>query len=148
MMQTSDAGRAAIMEREGCKLTAYLDGGGVPTIGVGHTKGVKLGDTCTVKQAMLWLTEDAREAEQAVNQLVKVPLNQNQFDALVSFTFNLGAGALERSTLLKYLNAGNYSAASGQFKLWDMVAGKPCEGVLRRRLSEAEQFNQPVAGAA
>lgn len=94
-MQTSDRGLEFIKHHEGLETKAYPDPGsadGHPwTIGVGHTKGVKKGDTCTVAQAMEWLREDVRTAEAAVLRLVKVPLTQAQFDALVSFVFNVGA---------------------------------------------------------
>ena len=143
-MKTSESGRKLIAEHEGIKLSAYKCSAGVWTIGFGHTNGVTKDTRCTIEQAHEWLSDDLADAELAVRNLVKVPLNQNQFDALVSFTFNLGAGALSRSTLLKHLNAGNYSAAAGQFKLWNMAGGKPVLGLTRRRAAEADLFNKPV----
>src|SRR5262245_12639546 len=102
MMKTSQAGMGLIEEFEGCILHAYPDPatGGAPwTIGYGHTAGVQPGDTCSREQALDWLRKDLAWAEAAVNRLVAVPLEQHQFDALVSFTFNLGQGALAQSTL-------------------------------------------------
>lgn len=143
-MNTSAAGRMAITNYEGCKMAAYLDGADVWTCGVGHTKGVTKDTTCTFQQAQAWLTDDLAEAEAAVNRLVTVHLTQNQFDALSSFVFNLGAGALARSTLLKKLNACDYVGAAGQFKLWNLVAGKPSLGLTKRRAAEATMFATTV----
>jgi len=141
-MKTSAAGLALIEQFEGLRLTAYQDGAGVWTIGYGHTQGLKEGDTCTQEQAAAWLASDVAEAEAEVNGLVKVPLNQNQFDALVSFAFNLGGQALESSTLLRELNAGSYALAAAQFPRWDMVAGQPSAGLQGRRAAEQELFLQ------
>lgn len=139
-MRTSPAGRAAITAYEGSMLQAYLCSAGVPTIGVGHTRGVKMGQSCTSEQVQQWLAEDLADAEEAVNRLVKVHLTQNQFDALVSFTFNLGAGALAKSTLLRLLNGAQYAEAVGQFRLWNLAGGKPSLGLTKRRASEAAMF--------
>jgi lysozyme len=142
------AGLALIKRFEGLRLSAYLCSAGVPTIGYGHTKGVKLGDRCTVEQAEAWLLEDCQEAVDAVNRLVRVPVTQEQFDALVSFTFNLGADedaddkaeGLGDSTLLRLLNAGDYDSAAGQFEKWVKAGGVRVEGLVRRRESERELF--------
>jgi len=91
-MDYSPDGLKLTQSFEGCRLKAYLDSVGVPTIGYGHTHGVTMGMTCTQEQADAWLQEDTQGAVQAVNNLVTVPLTQQQFDALVDFTFNLGAG--------------------------------------------------------
>lgn len=130
---------------EGCRLQAYLDSVGVPTIGYGHTHGVTMGMTCTQEQADAWLQEDVQGAVQAVNNLVIVPLTQQQFDALVDFTFNLGAGALQQSTLLRLLNSGNYQGAAGEFEKWDKAGGKVLPGLLRRRQAERDIFNTPAS---
>lgn len=138
--QYSERGLDLTREFEGIRLQAYLDGGGVPTIGYGHTKGVKLGQECTMAQAVQWLREDVQEAVDAVNRLVKVKINQAQFDALVDFVFNLGAGAFAKSTLLRMLNAYDYVGATAQFARWDKDNGKVVAGLTRRRAAEAKLF--------
>lgn len=147
-MNLGPQGVALIKRFEGLRLSAYLCPAGVWTIGYGHTRGVKQGDTCTVEQAEAWLLEDAAEAIAAVNRLTKVPLTQNQFDALVSFTFNLGADededtkaeGLGDSTLLRLLNAGDYDSAAGQFEKWVRAGGRVVPGLVRRREAERELF--------
>jgi lysozyme len=141
-MRASGACRALIRDAEGCRLQAYLCPAGVPTIGVGHTRGVKMGDRCTVQQADVWLTQDLQDAEAAVLQLVTVPLTQGQLDALVSFVFNLGAKRLAESTLLILLNKGNYKAAADQFGRWVNSGGKPLPGLIKRRAAEAALFSR------
>jgi len=143
-MKTSQSGLDFIADHEGLELTAYPDPGtgGEPwTIGVGHTGGVKPGDTCTKHEALQWLAEDVETAENAVNRLVKVELTQDMFNSLVSFVFNCGAGNFEKSTLLKMLNAGDYAGAKGQFPRWDKAAGKVMAGLTKRRHAEASLFD-------
>lgn len=140
-MKTSKEGKDEIKAYEGVRLKAYLDTGGVPTIGVGHTKGVKMGMTATPEQVDQWLTEDLEEAESDVLRLVKVPLSQGQFDALVSFVFNLGAGQVGSSTLLRKLNAGDYEGARNQFHRWIFDNGKQQPGLVKRRIGEARRFD-------
>lgn len=147
-MRTSGAGRALVRQYEGCSLTAYLCPAGVWTIGVGHTRGVKKGDRCTVQQADVWLTEDLEDAEAAVAMLVKAPLTQGQFDALVSFVFNLGLKRLAESTLLILLAKGNYAGAAAQFSRWVYSQGKPLPGLIKRRAAEADMFLEGVSHAA
>jgi len=125
---------------ESCRLYAYLDSKGVPTIGYGHTAGVQLGDTCTQAQAEAWLLEDVAWAASVINRDVTVPLTQNEFDSLVDFVFNVGSGNFEGSTMLKLLNQQNYAAAAEQFVRWDKAAGVEIAGLLRRRQSEEELF--------
>ena len=148
-MRTSDAGLDLIKHHEGVETEAYPDPGsddGRPwTIGVGHTKGVKKGDTCTVAQAMAWLREDIQDAEAAVLRLVKVPLTQAQFDSLVSFVFNVGSGALEKSTLLRMLNSGDYFGAAVQFERWNKNDGRVMAGLTRRRKEERNLFENGYA---
>lgn len=115
------------------------------TIGYGHTKGVKEGDTCTIAQAKLWMMQDVEEACAAVIKYVKVPLNQNQFDALASLVFNAGHELLINSTLETMLNAGNYAGAALQFKRWDWQAGVELDGLEKRRVAEMNHYNLPVA---
>lgn len=130
------AGLALIKEYEGLKLHAYLDGAGVITIGYGHTAGVKIGDVCSQQDADNWLAQDLNGAEGAVSRLVKVVLTDNQFSALVSFTFNMGAGRLAGSTLLKKLNGGNYRAVPRELAKWCNVDGHASAGLARRRAAE------------
>lgn len=144
-MKTSSSGHALIRQFEGDKLQAYICPAGVLTIGVGHTgSDVKPGMKITQAQSDALLTADLAKFEAAVLRLVKVPLTQNQFDALVSFAFNLGAGALGGSTLLKLLNSGRYSEAAAQFSKWDKatVNGKKVAlpGLTKRRAAEAALF--------
>ena len=133
----NSAGLALIKEYEGYEGHAYLDTGGVPTIGYGHTRGVTMGQTCTPEQAEVWLEADLESAEKDVQRLVKVPLTDNQYAALVSFTFNLGGHQLSKSTLLRRLNEGDYAAAGEQFKFWVFDNGKKLKGLVRRRAAEA-----------
>jgi lysozyme len=143
-MKPSPVCRALACAFEQRRLTAYLCPAGVPTIGWGHTKGVKLGDTCSVQQADIWLTQDLEDAAAAVSSLVHVPLTQGQFDALTDFVFNLGAGRLKSSTLLQLLNDGRVFAAADQFERW--VHGKVngqdvvLPGLVKRRAAEAAMF--------
>lgn len=144
-MKTSSNGRALIRQFEGDKLTAYICPAGVLTIGVGHTgPDVKRGMTITQAQSDALLVADLAKFEAAVARLVKVPVTQNQFDALVSFAFNLGGGALGGSTLLKLLNGGRYAEAAAQFSKWDKatVNGKKVAlpGLTKRRAAEAALF--------
>ena len=139
-MKTSSKGLALIRLFEGLVLKAYPDpgSGGDPwTIGYGHTVGVTPGMVCTQAQADAWLSWDAANCARAIEKLVKVPLTQAQFDALVSLIFNIGEGAFARSTLLRRLNAGAYADVPAQFKRWDKAGGKVMKGLVRRRAAEA-----------
>lgn len=144
-MRTSDRGVELIKRYEGLRLVAYLDTGGVPTIGYGSTSGVELGDAITPEGAERLLRKDLREAEDAVTVLCKVPLSQNQFDALASFTFNLGYGQVASSTLLRKLNAHNYSGAQNEFKRWVYDNGVKLNGLVKRREAEAQLFGAKPA---
>jgi lysozyme len=142
---TSEAGLALIKASEGLKICAYPDPGnretGEPwTIGYGHTRGVRPGDTCSEEQATAWLREDLGVTENAVRQLVDVPLSQGQFDALVSFVFNVGRSAFSNSTLLRLLNAGDDAGAADQFKRWNRGADGPLPGLVIRRAAERSLF--------
>lgn len=141
MRRTSDNGIAKIKQWEGFKKKAYRDGGGVWTVGYGHTSDENLTVTSTTviseEEAERLLRIDLREAEDAVNAYVKVPLNQNQFDALVSFTFNVGGSAFAKSTLLKKLNAGDYDAVPKELARWNKDNGKVVAGLTNRRAAEA-----------
>lgn len=139
-MKTSDAGIALIEEFEGFEALAYQDSVGVWTIGWGHTAGVTAGDRVTEEMATDMLQSDLAWAEAAVSNSVKVPLNQDQFDALVSFTFNLGAAALANSTLLRLLNSGDYAGAAGQFGRWVYAGSTVLPGLVSRREAERALF--------
>lgn len=139
-MEISKKGIDLIKEFEGCRLEAYQDAVGVWTIGYGHTHAVKAGDIITGEQADSFLREDAQVAEITVDGAVKVPLNQNQFDALVSFTFNLGVKNFVGSTLLEKLNEGDNQGAADEFLKWHNAGGKMLPGLLRRRAAERELF--------
>ena len=130
------AGMAVIKEAEGFNANAYVDSGGVPTIGYGHTAGVKMGDVCTPEQANDMLLSDLSGAEAAVSDLVKVTLTDNQFSALVLFVFNVGAGAFGKSTLLRDLNAHDYDSVPAQLRLWVFANGKRIKGLENRRAKE------------
>jgi len=140
----SQNGLNLIETSEGCRTTAYQDSVGVWTIGYGHTSNVSPGETCTLQQAEEWLQQDVSGAEYVVNTVVKAPLNQNQFDALVDFVFNLGSGNFQSSTLLKLLNAGDYQGASNEFPKWNHAGGVVVPGLTTRRLAEQKLFNTPI----
>lgn len=136
----SSAGLDLIKRWETLRLTAYPDGDGW-SIGYGHHgKDVTEGMVWTQDQADWALMTDAQSAVNAVNRLVTVPLTQGQFDSLVDFTYNLGEGHLEGSTLLRLLNAGDYAGADEQFKRWILDHGKPSENLLARRNEEENEF--------
>lgn len=153
-MRVSLSYRNQVKTEEGLALKAYNDGGDQPTIGWGHIKNVHYGDTCTLAQAEAWLTEDLAIAENAVNNLVTVPLTQGQFDVLVSFTMNLGGGALGSSTLLRKLNVGDYASVRSELLRWvyddpDGAGPLPLhkvQGLVNRRQREADAWL--VASAA
>lgn len=127
---------------EGYRPAAYQDGNGVWTIGYGHTQGVKPGDRCTTAQAQEWLAQDMATAAHAVNEYVTVPLTQNQYDALVSLVYNIGAGNFRESTLLRKLNDKDYGGASEQFLAWRRV-GSDKSALLPRRSQERTLFDTP-----
>lgn len=137
MRHINEEGLAAIKRFESLRLRAYKDSVGVPTIGYGHTRGVSMGQTITEAQADNFLREDLQDAEAAVERLVKVPLTDGQFAALVSFTFNVGGGALAKSTLLKKLNARDYNAVPHELMKYKLAGGRVLPGLANRRAAEA-----------
>ncbi|MEP9179732.1 lysozyme [Enterobacter cloacae] len=144
-MQTSEKGIALIKEFEGCKLTAYQDSVGVWTIGYGWTqpvdgKSIRAGMTIKQETAERLLKTGLVSYESDVSRLVKVGLTQGQFDALVSFTYNLGARSLSTSTLLRKLNAEDYAGAADEFLRWNKAGGKVLNGLTRRREAERDLF--------
>ena len=158
-MQVGQSGKKLFQEWEGLELNEYLDSGGAPTIGVGHLmtrsermsgkiiingKGVVYRKGLTVQQCWDLLDQDLDSAEACVNSMVKVPLNQNQFDALVSFVFNVGNNAFRDSTLLKMLNAGHFDQVPTQLRRWIRDNGKIVKGLINRREKEISLWNTPI----
>ena len=145
LMHISQTGIQLIQHFEGCRLTAYQCPAGVWTIGWGTTEpinGVRphKGMRITQAQADTLLMQHLTTYEQAVNTLVTYPIHQNQFDALVSFTYNCGKGALQTSTLLSKLNQGDVKGAAQEFLRWNKAGGKVLPGLIRRRTAERQLF--------
>ena len=139
-LKISQEGIALIKKFEGCELTAYQCSAGVWTIGYGHTKGIEKGMEITQQEAEDMLVEELHEYENYINDSVTAPLSQNQFDAMVSWVYNLGPANLKASTLLKVLNAGDYDGVPAQIKRWNKAGGVTLEGLIRRREAEALLF--------
>lgn len=137
-----------IKKWEGCELAAYLDGGGVWTIGYGTTfypngTRVKEGDTCTQEQADYWLQEHVNDLVFEILNEIKVRLTENQIKALVCFVYNIGMTAFKNSTMLRMINDGKVLEASGQFDRWNKDNGKVVPGLTNRRADEKQVFNTP-----
>ena len=158
-MLMSEQGLELLKQWEGFKSKVYKDSAGLPTIGVGHlltqserTSGaivinglaVQYADGLTDQQVLDLLGQDVQPAEQAVNIGVKVALDQNQFDALVSFTFNTGTGAFSSSTLLKVLNQGQYDQVPDQLRRWNKAGGQVVQGLVNRRENEIKLWNGQI----
>lgn len=142
-MKISPAGITLITSFEGCRLEAYSDASPsrIPTIGYGHTgAGVMLGQRITQERACELLTADLLKFEAAVSRLVKVPITQCQFDALVSLVYNMGPFPFERSNLLSLLNSGDVAGAADQFQFLNHSRGEVIRGLTRRRAAERELF--------
>ena len=133
-------GLALIKKFEGCELEAYQCSAGVWTIGYGHTKGVQKGDVWSQNHAEHMLEVELEEFEEYINDYVTVNLSQNQFDALVSWVYNLGPANLKASTMLKVLNSSDYEGVPAQIKRWNKAGGKVLQGLIRRREAEALLF--------
>jgi len=145
----SQNGLALTQKFEGLRLTSYQDQVGVWTIGYGHTgKDVHPQLTITQEQANSLLMKDIASAATAVNRLVTVAFYQDGFDALVDFAFNLGNNALAGSTLLRKLNAGDFSGAADEFPKWCHAGGKLVPGLLRRRKAEQQLFQRGIPQSA
>lgn len=142
-MQLSDAGLEMIKRFEGFRAHTYLDAAGVPTVGYGHRllQPHAFPNCLSQDDAASILRADVRDAVQVVERLVKVPLTQGQFDALVDFVFNLGQERFARSTLLRALNGGRYQAAGEQLLRWDLVNVEENQGLRARRLAELTLWN-------
>jgi GH24 family phage-related lysozyme (muramidase) len=143
-MKLSNAGLDLLKRSEGFRGFTYRDVAGIPTIGYGHR--ILPGETfpagITEVQGSTILLADVKIAEDAVTRLVTVTISQGQFDALVDFTFNLGAGRLAGSTLLRCLNGGNDEAAGEQLLRWDIAAGVENAGLKARREAELALWNE------
>lgn len=131
---------ALIKQFEGCRLKAYLCPAGIPTVGWGHTDGVKEGDEITQQEADRLLASDVELFTIGVQRLVRSDINRNQLGALVSFSFNLGLGNLRHSTLLRMVNASDFIGAANQFPRWNKAGGKVLPGLVRRREAERQLF--------
>lgn len=140
----SDKGQELIKKQEGLRLSAYKDVAGVPTIGYGHTKTAKAGEKITEEKANELFAEDLNEAEAAIDSLVKVPLRQNERDALASLIYNIGPGAFKKSTLLRLLNEGDKEGVAKEFSKWVHAGGKVVKGLQNRRLAESKLFSEGV----
>ena len=140
-MNISEKGKILIKSFESLQLKAYKCSANVWTIGYGHTNNVKSSDIITKKQADCFLMQDLYEVERTINRLVKVKINQNQFDALCSLVFNIGVLAFNKSTLLAKLNTGDYVGAAEQFRRWNKVNNVVMVGLVRRRQAEEDLFN-------
>ena len=140
--RTGEQGIALIKQFEGLRLARYLDAVGKPTIGYGHLilPNERFTRPLTPAEAEALLRHDLRGAELNLRKLLRVPVTQQQFDALMSFVFNLGAGRLRSSTLLRYLNAGACARAADQFLVWNKAGGKPLAGLTKRRQAERALF--------
>ena len=144
MSHVTQAGIDLIKQFEGFSPTVYICPAGYPTIGYGHVvktqEREQFADGITTEQAETLLRQDVQTAERAVLRLITVPLTDGQFDALVSFTFNLGAGALQRSTLRRRVNRGDHAAVPAEFRKWVWAGGKKLEGLVRRRVEEVNLY--------
>ncbi len=139
-MKIGAEGIELIKHFEGCELSSYYCAAGVVTIGYGHTLTAEEGQEITQEEAEELLCKDLEEFEHYINQYVEAELTQNQFDALVAWTFNLGPGNLKESTLLKRLNEGDFDDVPNQIRRWTKAGGKELPGLVRRREAEALLF--------
>ena len=140
-MMISQEGIELIKKFEGCELKSYRCSADVLTIGYGHTKGVTEGMEIDKDEAENLLANEMLEYENYINDNVEVELEQNQFDALVCWVYNLGVGSLRSSTMLTVLNDGDYKGVPAQIKRWNRAGGKVLDGLIRRRNAEAAMFN-------
>lgn len=141
MNTLSSTGENLIKSFEALKLVAYQDEKGIWTIAWGHTPAGE-GWACTADQAEEWFQQDTAAAVNGCNHSLTTNVTQNQFDALVSFTFNVGVGAEAHSTMVKWINARNFIAAAAEFPKWDHINGVPNAGLLRRRIAEQTLFSK------
>ena len=139
-MKISENGLELIKKFEGCETTAYQDSVGVWTIGFGHTKGVEEGQTCSIEDAESMLANEMDEYEGYINNMVKVDLQQHEFDSLVAWVYNLGPTNLSESTMLKVLNGGQFDRVPDEMNRWTRAGGEILEGLVRRRQAESLMF--------
>ncbi|WP_131114308.1 lysozyme [Lichenihabitans psoromatis] len=144
-LSTSAAGRATLMAREGCRLTAYRDSVGVLTIGVGHTGRATLprvtaGMMISQTEAETIFASDLAPFEAAVKKAITRAATQNQFDAMVSLAFNIGSAGFRGSSVVRRFNAGDLGAAADAFLLWNKAGGRVVAGLAKRRAAERAQF--------
>lgn len=132
----SSVALVSLMYNEGYRGTAYRDVGGVPTIGYGETKGVKMGDTTTPREALDRLRTSAAEHGKGMARCITVPISQGEYDAYLSFTYNVGVGAFCKSTLNKKLNAQDYEGACKELLNWNKAGGRVLPGLVKRRKEE------------
>lgn len=133
-------GLTLIKSFEGLQLNAYKCPAGIWTVGYGHTYGVAPGMRVTADEAEMFLRSDLESVCQTVRDAVQTPLTDPQFDAVVSFVFNVGATAFRKSTMLRFLNAARYRDAAEEFPRWNRAGGKVLPGLMRRRAAERELF--------
>lgn len=134
-----------IKRHEGLRLRAYLPTpNDVPTIGWGHTEGVRLGQEISLPEAQRLIERDVAWVKRVIDSTVKVPLGPNQVSALYSFVFNLGGSNFRKSTMLRKLNAGDYAGTANEFKRWNKQKGKVLRGLTKRRAYEAEVFRKDI----
>lgn len=127
-----------IATHEGYRSEAYKDTVGIPTLGFGETAGVKMGDKTTPERALVQLLESTEKHADAIRQCIHVPLYQHEFDAYISLSYQIGAGAFCRSTLIKKLNKGDYTGACNELDKWVYAGGKKLPGIVKRRQKEKE----------
>lgn len=144
-LKTSEQGLTHVANQEGCRLAAYQCSANRWTAGLGHTEGITERQTISLEQAANYFVEDVTKAEQVVTKAITKQANQGEFDMMVSFVFNLGAGNFKRSTLLKKFNAGQNKQACNEYLRWVYVNGKNCNlvasncgGIVKRRETERE----------
>lgn len=127
---------AGIAGYEGYRGEAYKDSVGVPTIGYGETAGVEMGEKTTPERALVQLLSSTEKYASAIRQCIHVPLYQHEFDAYVSLSYNIGAGAFCKSTLVKKLNQGDFAGACNEIRRWNKAGGKVLPGLVKRREAE------------
>jgi lysozyme len=143
-LAVSAAALVGIANYESFRPAAYTDAVGVPTLGYGSTQGVKLGDKITPERALVRLLSDASGAGDAIKHCISVPLYQHEFDAYVILSYNIGASAFCKSTLVSLLNRGNYRAACDQILRWDRAGGQQLAGLTARRRDEWKVCTGPA----
>lgn len=143
-MRCNQDGLNIIKDFEGCRLHSYQDGNDILTIGFGHTRDVQPNQWITQEQADILLGEDIDDTETQINKLLHKDLNDNQYSAIVSFTFNIGCGNLAHSTALSCINAGLFGQVPAALAMWNKVDGVVSNGLVRRRGAECILWNTPT----